>query len=248
MKPISKIALPVVAMAAAFISSCGGGGESQDYYVSVQQFENGSKGFRFLGSPSCDVYGDGSFAGDHSVSLKQGFVDQMTAVAENSSDNDSDFKQSVEEERDKIIATEDGGTIVNGWVSSTGGNDRTQIAYYVEGGETGKGYLFVTFQSTLGASSDVIHLLGAITPQDIIPQTSGSVSGENQLSVSQAIISSTKGCVLRAVVDFNTGMAQLSLAFQVLNKEEDSDGSTHATTGEWTNVLTTTSPFFAISR
>ena len=60
MKPISKIAFPVVAMAAALISSCGGGGESQDYYVSVQQFENGTKTFHLMGSPSIEVRSNGA--------------------------------------------------------------------------------------------------------------------------------------------------------------------------------------------
>lgn len=250
MKPISKIALPVVAMAAALISSCGGSGESQDYYISVQQFENGSKAFRFIGSPSVDVYGSGTFAGDHKVSLKQGFVDQMTTAVQTDG-NDGDFKQSVIDEGEKVVATADGGTIVNGQVASSGDTDPSQIAYYVSGGETGKGYLFITFQSSLGAPTAVVHLMGCITPQDVIPLTRGGVTGNEMVQINQAIVASLKGCVVRATVDFSTGMAQLGLAFQVWEKDEDSgsgDSATYSSTGEWKNVVNSTVPFIAVSR
>lgn len=245
MKPISKIAFPVAAMAAALISSCGGGGEGQDYYVSIQQFENGSKAFRFIGSPSCDVYGNGGYVGDKKVSLQQGFRDMMTKDIGGGTTN-SDFDDVVADNAE-VIGDSDGGTIVEGGVTGAATTTPSHIAYYVAGGSSGKGYLYVTFQSSNGIPDAMIHLMGCTVPTDIIAANTGQ-TGVNLIQVNQAVITSRQGCVVRAEVNFQSGMARLGLCFQVWDRDQHLGYDTYSGTGEWRDYVTNEVPFIAIDR
>lgn len=248
MKPISKIAFPVVAMAAALISSCGGGGESQDYYVSVQQFENGTKAFHLMGSPSIEVRSNGALnSGGHKVQLRPGFVDLVKGDYDD--DGGSDFKNPTTSQ-DTETGSEpevNSGTVVSGQIKTASNQARSEIAYYVEGGSTGKGYLYVTFQDTQGAPEAVVNIMGAIVPsQNLVTRTQDN--NYVWIGTSPPIIITLHGIAFRIILDFNSGTAHCELCFQKVSADE---GSTTTWNDQvevegYEPVLTNDIPFFAI--
>ena len=253
MKPISKLALPVVTMAAALISSCGGGGgENHDYYVSVQQFETGSRGFRFMASPSTDVFGNGSFLDCSSHhDLKAAFMDLVKGYDEKEGNV---FGPLDPVESDKIQEqVETSGTVVSGVVSSNG-TDRSPatIAYCVEGGPTGKGYLYITFEDGAGAPRFIINMLGAVVPQQV--QLAFGHGGNLSWSSSQILGSSTaimvtlNGIILRVQVDFNSGVAHMELCAQKVTTEGGDTFFEPVEIEGFEPVLTNDIPFFAINK
>ncbi len=253
MKPISKLALPVVTMAAALISSCGGGGgENHNYYVSVQQFETGSKGFRFMASPSTDVFGNGSFLDGPSLEIKTQFMDLIKG--EYGQGDDSVFGPLDPIEPDKIQEqVETSGTVVEGVVSSNG-TDKSpaMIAYCVEGGPTGKGYLYITFQdSQNGAPRFIINMMGAVLAQQVqmAYASGGNISWTAVLGGNNtAIMVTVHGVILRVQVDFNSGIAHMELCCQKIDTTES--GGTFLEPVEvkgFEPVLINDIPFFAIN-
>lgn len=251
MKPISKLALPVVTMAAALISSCGGGGgENHDYYVSVQQFETGSRGFRFMASPSTDVFGNGSFLdGSSHHDLKAAFMELVKGYDRK---EDNVFGPLDPIEPDKIQEqVETSGTVVNGVVSSNG-TDKSpaMIAYCVEGGPTGKGYLYITFQDGAGAPKFIVNMLGAVLPSQVqlAFESGGNLSWTSSiLGGNTAIMTTVYGIVLRVQVDFNSGVAHMELCAQKVVREGN-DYYSPAEIEGFEPVLTNDIPFFAINK
>ena len=253
MKPISKLALPVVTMAAALISSCGGGGgENQNYYISVQQFEGGSKAFRFIGSPSVDVMGGRGVVTSGKFELKDGFLKMMKDATENAT-TDNVFGDIAEQGGDTLEHADDG-TVCDGTLKSGGAVDSlVEVAYCTVGGSTGRGYLYITFQSS-GSNGNgalppaMVHLMGCVVPTDVLSMPGGTGYFTNvMVNVNQAIVSSLYGAVVRAEVNFNSGMAHMGLCFQVWEREDTGDSLYDKKgSGVWRDYVSNDLPYIAI--
>ena len=233
--------LLVAALVALLVPACGGGGEGQDYYVSVQQFESGAKGFRIIATPSVDVYATNYFGGNR-YELKKEFMD---AIEGNGGDPNSEAAQSVPDELDSS-----GGTLVQGVCNMGGTLTNVDVAYFVKGGETGTGYMYMTFQVSDGNAPKVIaNVLGCMTPDQIIQLTDNKITVT--VYIDQKVLVSTAGSVLHVNFNFNTGVADLGLAYNVaeLAETEGEDGSTgYGETIAEKPAVKATRPFIAVDR
>ncbi len=199
MKAFTKIALPVVALAAALISSCGGGDNERNGYVSLQQFTNGGRGFRFIGSPSADIVGGESFSGNYKFDKEM--LDYVKDVVEVDDTLPKDEKK-------------DGTVYVYGTVRSAGKTSNLQVVYTVEGGSSGRGFLYVTFQGADGMPESLVNLLGCVIPNQV---TSATKDGATIITIQEAppIVFSLYSAVLVCELPFESGMAKVHLCYQL---------------------------------
>ncbi len=203
MNTFSKVSLLVTASSALFLPACGsGGGEGKDYYVSVQSFRTGSKGFYFASSPSAEVYADPGGMFGRYYTLSEGFKN-LIGVGANSD---------VAYEDDPRVG-DDAGVYTRGSFNC-GTPNVVDLGYYTSGGASGQGYLYIAFQGANGPSDDVAHFMGAANPNDV------KVAGLNgtadnfwlvQDSASQILLVTLNGATIKIVMNFSTGLADVRL-------------------------------------
>ncbi len=240
-------------MVALLVPACGGGGEGQDYYASVQQFESGAKGFRIIATPSVDVYATGYFGGNK-YELTEEFIGALTKNYEDSEEGQQSQQDNSQAAREYMEgqAIDASGTIVQGVCGMGGTLTNVDIAYYVEGGKSGTGYMYMTFQTADGTAPRVIaNVLGAMTPDQVIQFTN------NYLIVTvnpdQKILVSVAGCVMHILFDFNSGVANVGLAYNVASSTEDDEnlwGDINFASGPSVEkpALNCNRPFIAVDR
>ena len=203
--------LLVAALVALLVPACGGGGEGQDYYVSVRQFENGTKGFYFMGTPEMELARSGYIHGQQ-YGLKEGFLKLM---------NDNFKKAGVTNgvNGNEIIPDEideSGGTLVQGVAKFAGGAAQTNsdIAYYVQGGKEGYGYAYVTFKTADGTAPSLIAgFLGCQTPDKLINVANNWHLNWSVSELDQVLLLSLSGCMLNIQLDFSAGIATVILSY-----------------------------------
>ena len=188
-------------MVALLVPACGGGGEGQDYYVSVQQFESTAKGFRIIASSDVIVSnasggGYGNYGDDRHQAM-EGFMEEIEA---------NGVRKDLPFDPDKKHTS----TVVPGVCDMGGTKTNVTIAYWVE--EENYGYMYITFQTPDGSAPKVIaSVLGCMTPSDII-----ALNGKDMdltVVIDQKILVSTVGCVMHIRFDFNSGVADVGLAY-----------------------------------
>ena len=198
MKNFGKYGLALAALFGLLLPACGGGGDNgSNTYISVQQFETGTKKFHFLTSPSVEVYA-GRFLDDGGRKpLTQAVLDEIVKLTGG--------------DGGKIPpGTESSGTLVQGTLT-TGNNEEgnCDIAYVVAGGETGKGYMVLSF--TQGETPvGVVNALAALLPDQVV-QFTGDSNHLQMVETHQKVVPSQQGMNLGISFDFSSGLATLSL-------------------------------------
>lgn len=167
--------------------------------MSVRQFKNGAKQFRILASPDVIVSNasiNNDF-GDTQHQTMEGFMEEIEA---------NGVRKDLPFDPDKKHTS----TVVPGVCDMGGTKTNVTIAYWVE--EENYGYMYITFQTPNGSAPDVIaSVLGCMTPKDVI-----GLSDKNMdltVVIDQKILVSTVGCVMHIRFDFNSGVADVGLAY-----------------------------------
>ena len=161
MKSLKSLHVFLAAAAAAFLlPACGGGdNDNGDYYISPQQFKSGGKQFLVLTSPRAHFYSDGGQLGDSaSAPLTDAWwVSDTTGNSQAAAEFKANGKQN--------------GYIMDGWIEcedTKGTRQRATIAYYVEGGPTGTGYMYVAPNGDVQGNEDALcHMMGCLSPTDV---------------------------------------------------------------------------------
>lgn len=202
MNIFSKISLLLTASGALFLPACGGGGgDNQDYYVSVQGFRTGSKGFYISSSPSAEIFADPGGINGKWYSLSEGFT-SLVGLGTNSD---------VAYENDPRTG-DDGGVYTRGSVNVVNGDENVaDVGYYTSGGSSGQGFLYVSFQGE--PSDDIAHFMGASNPTDVkVAGLGGNTTSFWVVQdVSQLLLVSLNGATMKIVLDFSSGIAQVRL-------------------------------------
>ena len=195
-------------MVALLVPACGGGGEGQDYYVSVRQFENASKGFHIVATPPLEVRGR-DYIGNKQHTLSEQF---LQALLRNGGEGGGGGEGLPPDDAD-------GGTLVEGVSSCAGSPTACDIAYYVKGGETGAGYMYITFRTNDGNAPRLIaNVMGCILPDQYIQVTENwTISVDRD----QKVLVNVTGAVLRITFDFTTGFAHLALEYSYRDGVDD---------------------------
>ncbi len=195
MNTFSKISLLLTACSALFLPACGtGGGENNDYYVSVQKFRGGAKGFHISGSPSAEIFASAGGLNGGNFALTPSFKDTVAlGMTEDSSDDESVYTR--------------------GSMNCGGSSDVVEMGYYTSGGASGQGFLYISFQDADGPSNNVIHFMGASTTDDV--KMAGLTGTAAQFwdipDISSTLIASTQGTILKMGFNFSSGIADIRL-------------------------------------
>ncbi len=208
MNTFSKISLLLVASSALFLPACGGGGGgggNSDYFISVQNFKTGAKGFYVSASPSATIKADPAGIIGNYFSLSQGFVDIF----------DTNFGQGTDAVEDgERSYGDDSGVYTKGSFTVNGSNsDPVDLGYYTVGGSSGQGYLYIAFQTDTPSSS-IAHFMGASMPEDVT--VAGGTNGGDYWvmpdeDARQLLIVSMNGAIMKIVFDFAAGYADVRL-------------------------------------
>ena len=223
MKNSGKYGLALAALFGLLLPACGGGGSANSStYISVRQFETGTKKFLFLATPSVEVYAT-SFPDDSgSKGLTEAMKEGVKKLAGGGTEMSPPGLQ------------ESTGTVVRG-VCSTGdaGHSNCLIEYCVEGGETGRGYMVIYFAAN-DMSAGVVNAIGALLPDQVIQFANGSV---NTSSPDQTVLLSANGLTLAVTLDFSSGLATLSLTAKGGGGDDD-----------FSPIVYASRPFLALDR
>ena len=207
MKNSGKCGLALAALFGLLLPACGGGGDNgSNTYISVRQFETGTKKFHFLSSPSVEVYAVGFPDDSGRRELTEAMAEEIAKLA------GGEVPEGIESS----------GTIVRGMLT-TGNNEEgnCDIAYVVAGGETGKGYMVLNF--TQGDTpKGVVNALGALLPDQVI-QFNGNNNTMEMVDGGQQVVPSQQGMNLCISFDFSSGLAILSLKGGKKGSEDGGD-------------------------
>ncbi len=162
MKGLNSLHIFLAAAAAAFLlPACGGGDDNNnDYYISPEQFKASGKQFLILTSPRAHFYSQGgTLGGSRAVPMTDNAAGAMFGQT------DAGNSQAAAEFKGK------NGYIMDGYVEVEDPSSTPQtatIAYYVEGGSTGTGYMYVAPNGNVkNNETSLCHMMGCLSPQDI---------------------------------------------------------------------------------
>ena len=158
MKSLKSLHVFLAAAAAAFLlPACGGGdNDNGDYYISPEQFKAGAKGYTLNTSPEA-TYRGGVNDIAYPMTSEQGkaMFGQLPETAAGAQ---------VKEEGKS-------GWIMDGTITfSTSQSVNARIAYYVNGGATGTGYMYVSLTNdsqVQNCESELCHMMGCLSPADV---------------------------------------------------------------------------------
>ncbi len=197
------------------IPACGGGGEDGNTYASVRQFIGGAKAFYFNGAPSLTVYCTGGGKPLNSAGAQQVFAPNEYGGAA-----DLDYVTNGGNFVKDVPDIEEGEFSQNGYIQVTGGRPlKSNVAYGVSGGETGRGYLYIAPQEGFdnGDSANtpgMVHFLGGVTSSDSVTYTSsGTVEVSDDDIYKHLTLDSLAGATYRVELDFATGAATFTLMY-----------------------------------
>ena len=198
--------LLVAALVALLVPACGGGGEGEpDYYVSVRQFETGTKKFYIMATPSVQFYAMDRI-GDTQQELGDKFVEEMYGKWGMEFRRDEEGRP-IDEKGEPMTVK---GTIVRGWCDTPGSRTQSDLAYCTQN-ET-MGLLYAGFQTNDGSiPATLSNVMGCIRADQLIQITDDWDIVYN----GGKVLGTTSGALLYVRFNFETGFADLGLDFQM---------------------------------
>ena len=232
----------VAALAAAFLSSCGGGDNSanSDTFVSVEQFQSGSSGFFVMGvGGSFRIISNGTAGNEDIVNNEDAFAGEDMLgpydVFERQDDDQSNpwvtpsgWEDLGKIERmSKIVS---GSLIAGGTVVAA----IDSMLYSIEAGGN-RAHLEVQFSQQNSNSlfeSSLAYFFGNITPQSVSSSNLGNVGSVwINNSTRRILLPTADGCSMHIWFDFSSGRSLVQLVTGIVIAEdyrwEDENGTTH---------------------